>query len=132
MRILPITCCVALVLSGCAVSAGVGARVGGSSNFAGAECDSFESCDLAYEDALAGLERCREEGDDCEAEERNLLVTYGVLREQTRHELETLRGEAEERDAALGEAEETAEAARRECGKPGHPAEPPPAAHHGN
>jgi hypothetical protein len=25
-----------------------------------------------------------------------------------------------------------AEAARRECGKPGHPAEPPPAPHHGN
>src|ERR1700744_3564230 len=98
----------ALVWSGCALSAGVGARVGGRSNLADVECDSFESCDLAYEDALAGLARCREEGDDCEAEERNLLATYGALRERTRQELETLRGEAEERDAALGQAGEGA------------------------
>jgi hypothetical protein len=129
---------VTLLLSGCAVSAGagVGARVGGSSSLADAECDNFESCDLVYQDALASVERCREEGGDCEAEERNVLATYGVLREQTRLELEALRGEAQERDAALGEAEEAAEAARRdggaECGKSGRPPEPPPAPHHGN
>jgi hypothetical protein len=129
---------VTIAMSGCSLSAGagVGARFGGGPSLAGPNCDSFESCDLAYQDAQAELARCREEGGDCDGEERNVVASYGVLREQTQQELETLRGEAAERDSALAEAEERAEAAQLEkdpdCAGRGRPVEQAPVTRHGN
>ena len=126
-----------LALSGCSLSAGagVGARLGNRPSTPSAECDGFESCDIAYQEALAGLERCREEGEDCDGVEQNVAQSYGVLREETQRELEALRSAAEQREGALSQAEEAAEAARLEaknCTPHAHPAEPPPVPHHGN
>jgi hypothetical protein len=140
MRFVLATLTVALTLPGCALSVGAGAsgRLGGPSGFAGPECDSFESCDIAYRDAVANAERCRREGDadDCEAADREVAASYRVLHEETARELETLRTEAEEREAALTEAEQAADAARLEeqnaCPRKGLPREPPPTVRHGN
>lgn len=140
MRLVLATLTVAVTLSGCALSVGAGAsgRLGSPAGFAGPECDSFESCDLVYRDALANAERCRRAGDadDCEAADRDVAASYEVLHEQTSRELETLRSEAEERERALREAEQAADAARLEgqndCARKRHPLEPPPTARHGN
>jgi len=100
-----------------------------------ADCDSFEACDLVYEQALANAQHCLEEEDDCRAETRNVALSYDVLREQTRRELAELRSVAEEREAALERAERAAEAAQRSADCPGHsrPLEAAPASpHHGS
>ena len=111
-----------LAISGCAVSAGagVGARLGEPPALMSADCDSFEACDLVYEQALANAQHCLEEDDDCRAEERNVALSYDVLREQTRRELAELRNQAEEREAALERAERAAEAARSSADCTGH------------
>jgi hypothetical protein len=126
-----------VALSGCSLSAGagVGARVGERPSTPSAECDGFESCDVAYQEALSSLEHCREEGEDCDGEERNVAESYGMLREQTQRELEALRSEAEEREGAVTQAEQAAEAARLEqknCSPHAKPPEPPAVPHHGN
>jgi hypothetical protein len=84
------------------------------------DCDSFEACDLVYEQALASAQHCLEEEDDCRAEERNVALTYDVLREQTRRELAELRNQAEEREAALERAERAAEARQTNAECTGH------------
>jgi hypothetical protein len=131
-----------LVLSGCYVGAGAGAsaRLGARPEALGAQCDNFESCDVAYRDSLERAERCHRDGDeDCEAEDQDAAASYEALHDQTARELESLRGEAAEREAAFSEAEEAAEAARAEagtdCAKHGHPVEPssaPPTPRGGN
>jgi len=119
-----------LAISGCAVSAGagVGARLGEPPTLVSADCDSFEACDLVYEQALASAQHCLEEDEDCRAEERNVAASYDVLREQTRRELAELRSQAEEREAALERAERAAEAARSSADCTGHPRPLEPAA----
>ena len=125
---------------GCSLSAGAGAtaRVGGERRAAVADCDDFESCDVVYREALARAERCHEHGDsdDCESEDEAAALSYAALREHTQLELEALRTDAQEKDAALGQAEEAAEAARSDkhgdCSGPAHPPEPPAAPRHGN
>jgi hypothetical protein len=140
MRFVLSTLVVTFSLSGCALSVGAGAsgRLGDPSGASAAECDSFESCDIAYRDALVSAERCRREGDadDCEAEDRAAAASYEALHETTARELEALRTEAQEREAALTEAEQAADAAHLEaqddCAHKGHPTEPPPAVRRGN
>jgi hypothetical protein len=121
-------------LSGCSfgVGAGARARLGDRSQELNAECDNFESCDIAYREALARAERCHQEGeDDCEIEDQDAAASYEALHEQTARELDALRGEAADREAAFSQAEEAAEAAHAEasadCARRGHPVEPPPA-----
>jgi hypothetical protein len=131
---------ITVVLSGCSfgVGAGAEARLGGRPEMPGPDCDSFESCDLEYRDALARAERCHEHGDvdDCDEEDRDAAVSYEMLHEQTQRELDGLRAEAQEKDAALTQADQAAEAAHSEeqdnCSRKGHPPEPPPAVRHGN
>ncbi len=126
-----------IAVSGCSLSAGagVGARLGNRPGAPSAECDGFESCDITYQEALTGLERCREEGENCDGEERNVAESYGVLREQTQRELEALRGEAGEREAALARAEQTEEAERldeKNCAPHAHPNEAQAVPPHGD
>jgi hypothetical protein len=113
---------VVLVVSGCSISAGagVGAQLGGRPGMPGSACQGFESCDAAYQDALANAERCHEDGGDCEDEDRNLNATYAELRDQTQMEIAGLRREAAEREAALAAAEQAAEAAAsdKDCSCP--------------
>jgi hypothetical protein len=125
---------------GCSLSAGAGAtaRVGGERRAAVPDCDNFESCDIVYRDALGRAERCHEHGDndDCESEDEAAALSYDALHEQTELELNALRSDAQEKDAALARAEEAAEAARSgkqgDCARPAHPPEPPAAPRHGN
>lgn len=128
-RVCSIAVC-ALAISGCAVSAGagVGARLGEPSAPVSPDCDSFEACDLVYEQALANAQHCLEEEDDCRAEERDLALTYDVLREQTRRELGELRSQAEEREAALERAQRAADSAHRnaDCSAHSRPLEVAP------
>jgi len=127
----------ALAVAGCSLSAGagVGARLGNRPGEPSSECDNFESCDIAYREALTNAERCHEDSADCDDEERNVAATYAELREQTQLELAALRNEAGEKDTALAEAEEAADAARREkrdCSPHAHPVDPAPAPRHGS
>ena len=126
--------------SACSLSAGAGAtaRVGGERRAAVPDCDNFESCDVVYRQALARAERCHEHGDndDCESEDEAVALSYDALHEQTQLELDALRSEAQEKDAALARAEEAAEAAHSDkhgdCSRPAQPPEPPPAPRRGN
>jgi len=120
------------LLSGCSVSAGAGARFG-VENYQSPECDSFESCDVAYQAAVENAQRCHDEGDDCDDEDRNVRATYGALREHTAQELGALRDELEQRNAAGDSQElEQPERSRSEREMPGHAPETPPAPRHGN
>ncbi len=121
------------LVSGCSVSAGAGAgaRFGSQESYPSAECDSFESCDVAYQDAVENAQRCHDEDADCEDADRNVRVTYGALREQTTQELGALRGELEERDGAVNE-EESVEPEQDPRVAPGHAPETPPTSARGN
>lgn len=118
------------LLSGCSVNAGVGARFG-QSEALNPECDNFESCDVAYQEAVETAQRCHEEDEDCEDADRNVRVTYGALREHTTQELGTLRAELEERGSdAYPEEQEELELDEQEPPRSGQ--EIPPAARRGN
>jgi len=120
------------LISGCSVSAGAGARFG-LGEYPSPECDSFEACDVAYQDAVENAQRCHEQDDDCEDEDRNVRVTYGALRERTTQELGALRGELEERNSAAEQEEiEQHELERSEREAPRHAPETPPTRAHGN
>ncbi len=121
------------LLSGCSVSAGAGARFGGEGESPNPECDSFEACDAAYQEAVENAQRCHEEDEDCEDADRNVRVTYGALREQTTQELGALRGELEERgerENADEQYEREPELDEREA--PGHGPETPHTTRAGN
>ena len=123
-------------LSGCSVNAGVGARFGQSEQL-NPECDNFESCDVAYQEAVEVAQRCHEEDEDCEDADRNVRVTYGALRERTTQELGTLRAELEDQsgDAYPEERDELEldeRSERNERVAPRNGQETAPAPRHGN
>jgi hypothetical protein len=140
MRLVCPVLVVALALSGCSLSVGAGAaaRIGGHPGAAGSECNGFESCDVLYRQALAQAERCHEQADndDCEREDQDLALSYDVLHEQTELELGALRSEAQERETALAQAEQAADAAqldvKTDCSGPGRAPGPAASARHGN
>jgi hypothetical protein len=100
-------------VGGCSLSVGAGAsaRAGHRPADLSLYCDGFESCDAAYQRAVARGQRCEAEDSDCESEESDVAASYQELRQQTYLELDALR------DSARQAAQQLA-AARADCQAP--------------
>ncbi|HEX3851900.1 MAG TPA: hypothetical protein VHW01_13095 [Polyangiaceae bacterium] len=83
---------------GCSLSVGAGAaaRVGRRPADPSLYCDGFETCDVAYQRAVARARRCAAADSDCESEEADVTASYQALREQTYLELDALRSNAQQ------------------------------------
>ena len=106
-----------VLLSGCSLSVGAGARANVGRRAAGASgtCDSFESCDVSYRAAARRAARCHQSEVDCGDEERAAVLSYRALREQTNRELGELRRQAwqAQQDAQTARGEEQTECSNR-------------------
>ena len=105
------------LLSGCSLSVGAGAQanLGRRAPGSAGECDNFESCDAAYRAAARRAAHCHQSDVDCEDEERDVMLSYRALREQTQRELDELRRQAwqAEQDAQTARADEQTQCSTR-------------------